>query len=56
MNKSEENLINLRKQIDKRKRILKIITYVISAIIVIAFIINMVLNRFMPDDSHWTII
>ena len=56
MNKSEENLINLRKQIDKRKRILKIITYVISAIIVIAFILNMVLNRFMPDDSHWTII
>ena len=56
MNKSEENLINLRKQIDKRKKILKIISYIISAIIIIAFIINIILNRILPDDRHWTII
>ena len=56
MNKSEENLISLRKQIDKRKKILKIITYVFMAIIIMAFVLNMVLNRLLPDDSHWTII
>ena len=42
MNKSEENLIKLRKQIDKRKKILKIISYIISAIIIIAFVLNMI--------------
>ena len=46
MNKSEENLINLRKQIDRRKKILKIITYVFLAIIIIAFILNIVLIVF----------
>ena len=56
MNKSEENLIKLRKQIDKRKKILTIITYIFSAIIIIAFIINMILNRLLPDDRHWNII
>lgn len=56
INKSEENLVNLRKQIDKRKKILTIITYIFSAIIIIAFIINMILNRLLPDDKHWTII
>ena len=56
MNKSEENLIKLRKQIDKRKKVLTIISYVFMAIIIIAFILNIVLNRFLPDDRHWTII
>ncbi len=56
MNKSEENLINLRKQIDKRKKVLHVITYVFAAIIIIAFVLNIVLNRILPDDSHWTII
>ena len=56
MNKSEENLISLRKQIDKRKSVLRIITYIFSAIIAIIFILNMVLNRILPDDRHWTII
>ena len=56
MNKSEENLIKLRKQIDKRKKVLKVITYVFSVIIIIVFILNMILNRLLPDDSHWTII
>ena len=56
MNKSEENLIKLRKQIDKRKKILKNITYVFSAIIIMTFILNMVLNRLLPNDNHWTII
>ena len=56
MNKSEENLINLRKQIDKRKKVLHVITYVFVAIIIIAFVLNIVLNRILPDDSHWTII
>ena len=54
--KSEENLIYLRKQIDKRKKILKMITYGIITIIIIAFILNMVLNRILPDDRHWDII
>ncbi len=56
MNKSEENLINLRKQIDKRKKVLKVITYVFVTIIIIAFILNIILNRLLPDDGHWTII
>ena len=56
MNKSEDNLINLRKQIDKRKKVLHVITYVFAAIIIIAFVLNIVLNRILPDDSHWTII
>ena len=56
MNKSEENLIKLRKQIDKRKKVLTIISYVFIAIIVAAFILNMVLNRIFPDDRHWDII
>ena len=56
MNKSEENLVTLRKQIDQRKRVLKIISYVFLSIIIIAFILNMVLNRILPDDRHWTII
>ena len=56
MNKSEENLIKLRKQIDKRKKVLTIISYVFIAIIVVAFILNMVLNRVFPDDRHWDII
>ena len=56
MEKSEENLINLRKQIDKRKKVLTIITYVFLAIIISAFILNIILNRFLPDDRHWTII
>ena len=56
MNKSEENLINLRKQIDKRKKVLHVITYVFATIIIIAFVLNIVLNRILPDDSHWTII
>ena len=56
MNKSEENLINLRKQIDKRKKVLHVITYVFAAIIIIAFVLNIVLNSILPDDSHWTII
>ena len=56
MNKSEENLIKLRKQIDKRKKVLTIISYVFIAIIVVAFILNMVLNRIFPDDRHWDII
>ena len=56
INKSEENLIKLRKQIDKRKKVLTIITYILIVIIIIAFILNMVLNRFLPVDSHWTII
>ena len=55
MNKSEENLIKLRKQIDKRKKVLTIISYVFMAII-IAFVLNMILNRLLPDDRHWTII
>ena len=38
MNKSEENLIKLRKQIDKRKKVLTIISYVFIAIIIVAFI------------------
>ena len=44
MNKSEENLIKLRKQIDKRKKVLTIITYIFMAIIIIAFVLNIVLN------------
>ena len=56
MNKSEENLIKLRKQIDKRKKVLRIITYVFIAIIISAFVLNIVLNRILPDDSHWPII
>ena len=42
MNKSEENLIKLRKQIDKRKKVLTIISYVFIGIIIVAFILNMV--------------
>ena len=42
MNKSEENLIKLRKQIDKRKKVLTIISYVFMAIIIVAFILNIV--------------
>ena len=56
MNKSEENLIKLRKQIDKRKKVLTIISYVFLEIIIVAFILNMVLNRIFPDDRHWNII
>jgi hypothetical protein len=56
MNKSEENLITLRKQIDKRKKVLTIISYVFMGIIIVAFILNMVLNRIFPDDRHWNII
>ena len=56
MNKSEENLIKLRKQIDKRKKVLTIISYVFLAIIIVAFILNIVLNRILPDDRHWAII
>ena len=56
MNKSEENLIKLRKQIDKRKKVLTIISYVFMGIIIVAFILNMVLNRIFPDDRHWNII
>ncbi len=56
MNKSEENLIKLRKQIDKRKKILTIISYVFIAIIIVVFILNIVLNRIFPDDRHWNII
>jgi transcriptional regulator with XRE-family HTH domain len=56
MNKSEENLIKLRKQIDKRKKVLSIISYVFMGIIIFAFILNIVLNRIFPDDRHWNII
>lgn len=56
MNKSEENLINLKKQIDERKKVLTIISYVILSIIIIAFILNIILNRMLPDDRHWNII
>ena len=56
MNKSEENLIKLREQIDKRKKVLTIISYVFIAIIIVAFILNIVLNRIFPDDRHWKII
>ena len=56
MNKSEENLIKLRKQIDKRKKVLTIISYVFMAIIIVAFILNIVLNRMFPDDRYWDII
>ncbi len=56
MNKSEENLIKLRKQIDKRKRFLTIISYIFIDIIIIAFILNIVLNRIFPDNRHWKII
>ena len=56
MNKSEENLIKLRKQIDKRKKVLTIISYVFMAIIIVAFVLNIVLNRIFPDDRHWNII
>lgn len=56
MNKSEENLVNLRKQIDERKKVLTIISYVILSIIIIAFILNIILNRMLPDDRHWNII
>ena len=56
MNKSEENLIKLIKQIKKRKKVLTIISYVFMAIIIVAFILNIVLNRVFPDDRHWIII
>lgn len=56
INKSEENLVNLRKQIDERKKVLTIISYVILSIIIIAFILNIILNRMLPDDRHWNII
>ncbi len=56
MNKSEENLIKLKKQIDKRKKVLTIISYVFMTIIIVAFILNIVLNRIFPDDRHWNII
>lgn len=56
MNKSEENLIKLRKQIDKRKKVLTIISYVFMTIIIIAFVLNMILNRLLSDDRHWNII
>ena len=56
MNKSEENLVNLRKQIDKRKKVLTVITYFFLSIIIIAFILNIILNHILPDDRHWTII
>ena len=56
MNKSEENLIKLRKQIDKRKKVLTIISYVFMAIIIVAFILNIVLNHIFSDDRHWNII
>jgi len=55
INKSEENLVYLRKEIDKRKKILTII-YIITSIIIIAFILNMILNRIFLDDRHWNII
>ena len=56
INKSEENLIKLRKQIDKRKKFLTIISYIFMTIIIIVFILNIVLNRILPDDRHWNII
>ena len=56
VNKSEENLIKLRKQIDKRKKLLTIISYIFMTIIIIVFILNIVLNRILPDDRHWNII
>ena len=56
MNKCEENLVNLRKQIDKRKRILKTISNIIAGIIIFAFILNMILNRIFVEDIHWNII
>ena len=56
VNKSEENLIKLRKQIDKRKKFLTIISYIFMTIIIIVFILNIVLNRILPDDRHWNII
>ena len=56
MNKSEENLIKLRTQIDKRKKVLSMISYVFMAVIGIAFIVNMVMNRMLSDDRHWNII
>ena len=56
VNKSEENLIKLRKQIDKRKKLLTIISYIFMTIIIIAFILNIVLNRIFLDDRHWNII
>ena len=56
MNKSEENLVKLRKQIDKRKKAIRIVSYIFITIIIIAFVVNMILNRLLPDDRHWTII
>ena len=43
-------------EIDKRRKVLTIITYIFIAIIMIAFVLNIVLNRILPDDRHWTII
>lgn len=56
VNKSEENLVKLRKQIDKRRNVLAIISYVIMSLVLLTFIVNMVLNRMLPDDRHWNII
>ncbi len=43
-------------QKNKRKKVLKIISYVFLSIIVVAFLLNMILNRIFPDDRHWDII
>lgn len=56
LEKSEENLINLKRQIDKRKNILTIITKIIMGIIIMTFVLNMILNRLLSDDSHLNII
>ena len=54
MNKAEENFIMLKKKVDNTLRLLKVITWICSAIFVLAFIANMYFNwkyRGPWDDS-----
>lgn len=50
INHAEENLINLTKQIEKRKRILKIIQRILLVFACILFAINMVFNYLYNDN------
>lgn len=52
MTKSEENLVNLNTQIEKRRKELTIMQYTFSAIMIIIFILNIVLNCIYKDGRH----
>lgn len=50
VNSAEENLIILTKQIEKRKKILKIIQKLLLLFAIILFISNMIFNSIYGDD------